>query len=122
MASVSSIRNLGPAMSEQFARAGIHDAETIRALGADTAYLRLLEAGHRAHFMAFTALVLGLQDRGFRELASGEKTALRARFDAVKSRAETEKRRARPDAAFDAMMDELGVRPSHPTSSRPEKK
>ena len=122
MAPVTSIRNLGPAMAEQFARAGVLDAETLRRLGADEAYIRLLLSGHRAHFMAFTALVLGLQDRGFRELPSGEKAALRARFDTVKTRADKEKRHARPDAAFDALMNEIGVRPAQPTSSRPEKK
>ncbi|MEM8959037.1 MAG: TfoX/Sxy family DNA transformation protein [Pseudomonadota bacterium] len=104
---VSSIRNLGPAMAAQFARAGIEDAETLRTLGADAAYARLLEAGHRAHFMAYTALVLGLQGRGFHDLSPAEKPALRERFDCLKAAAVPT---GRADG-LDAALAEIGVVP-----------
>ncbi len=50
---VSTIRNLGPATEAAFRRAGVPDAETLRELGADAAYLRLLQAGERPHFIAY---------------------------------------------------------------------
>ena len=42
---ISSIRNLGPATEAAFARAGIPDAETLRDMGADAAYLALMRSG-----------------------------------------------------------------------------
>ena len=42
---VSSIRNLGPKMEAAFNAIGIYDAQTIRALGADESYQRLLNNG-----------------------------------------------------------------------------
>ena len=42
---VSSIRNLGPKMEVAFNAIGIYDAQTIRALGADESYQRLLNNG-----------------------------------------------------------------------------
>ena len=60
---VTAIRNLGPAMARSFESVGITDAETLRALGADAAYARLLAAGDRPHFIAYSAIVLGLQGR-----------------------------------------------------------
>ncbi|MCR9086702.1 MAG: TfoX/Sxy family protein [Rhodobacteraceae bacterium] len=107
MAPITTIRNLGPAMAAQFARADIHDADTVRELGADAAYARLLAAGHRAHFMAFTALVLGLQGRGFRDLDPSEKPPLRARFDAIKDAAGP----SDPATDVDAALAEIGVLP-----------
>ena len=56
---ISSIRNLGPAVEESFARAGITSAEELREMGADAGYLRLLQSGSRPHFIAYYALVLG---------------------------------------------------------------
>ncbi|MCB1360752.1 MAG: TfoX/Sxy family DNA transformation protein, partial [Rhodobacteraceae bacterium] len=50
---ISTIRNLGPATQEAFARAGISSAESLRALGADAAYARLLGAGERPHFIGY---------------------------------------------------------------------
>ena len=60
---VSSIRNLGPKMEVAFNAIGIYDAQTIRALGADESYQRLLNNGISPHFISFYALVLGLQIR-----------------------------------------------------------
>jgi hypothetical protein len=105
-APVSEIRNLGPAMEAAFARAGIDSAEALRALGADAAYGRLLEAGERPHFIAYYALVLGLQGRPWTDLGDDEKARLRARFDALKLR-------ARPDRppGLESALDALGVIP-----------
>ncbi|MBL4557520.1 MAG: TfoX/Sxy family DNA transformation protein [Rhodobacteraceae bacterium] len=72
-------------MAAAFARAGIETAQEIRQLGAEAAYARLLAAGTRPHFMAFQALVLGLQDRPFTDADPAGKTALRARFEALKA-------------------------------------
>ena len=60
---VSSIRNLGPASDRAFARAGMATAEDVRALGPDEAYRRLLANGMKPHFIAYYALVMGLQGR-----------------------------------------------------------
>ena len=104
---VSSIRNLGPASEESFARAGIHSAEELRALGADAAYARLLAAGSRPHFIAYYALVMGLQGRPWNDCQGEEKAALRRRFDAIRAKA-----RGQGDAgrsALEAALDAIGV-------------
>lgn len=123
---VSDIPNLGPASEEGFARAGIHSAEEVIALGADDAYLRLMRAGTRPHFIGYYALVMGLQGRPWMDCRDAEKRDLRTRFDALKARLGTDdKGRLRLEAA----LDDIGVglrRPGaprpQPTSSRPEKK
>jgi hypothetical protein len=43
--SISTIQNLGPAIEESFARAGITSANELRDMGADAGYLRLLQSG-----------------------------------------------------------------------------
>ena len=55
---VSSIRNLGPKMEVAFNAIGIYDAQTIRALGADESYQRLLNNGFSPHFIGYYALVI----------------------------------------------------------------
>jgi len=105
---ISSIRNLGPATEAAFVRAGVPDAETLRALGADAAYARLLAAGERPHFIAYYVLVMALQGRPWNDCAGAEKDALRARFDALKAR---EMPKGRPDA-LEAALDALGVVPA----------
>ena len=82
---VSAIRNLGPASDAAFARAGIHSAEELRALGPDAAYLLLLKAGSRPHFIGYYAMVMGLQGRPWNDLDAEEKRQLRKRFDAIKA-------------------------------------
>lgn len=82
---VSSIRNLGPAFEAQCARAGIHSAEDLRALGADAAYARMLATGVRPHFIGYYVLVMALQGRPWNDCKGEEKIALRARFDALKA-------------------------------------
>ena len=105
---VSSIRNLGPATEAAFARAGITSAEDLRAMGADAAYLRLLQSGGQPHFIGYYVLVMALQGRPWNDCKGDEKTALRARFDALKSSRhgdENDKGRSELEAA----LDRLGV-------------
>ena len=87
MSAISQIRNLGPASEAAFMRIGIKTAEDLRAIGPDEAYLRLLRAGERPHFISYYVLVLGLQDRPWNQFHIGEKEELRARFDALKAAA-----------------------------------
>ena len=82
---VSSIRNLGPVMEEAFAQVGIDSAESLRAIGADAAYAKLLEAGHKPHFIGYYVLVMGLQGRPWNDCKGKEKAALRCRCDARKA-------------------------------------
>lgn len=109
MAPVSSIRNLGPATEAAFAAVGIDSAEALRELGADAAYGRLLEAGHRPHFIGYYVIVMGLQGRPWNDCKGAEKAALRKRFDALK-------RRHPPSAAagMERILDEIGVRAKRP--------
>lgn len=103
---VSTIPNLGPASEAAFARAGIHSAEEIREMGADAAYLRLLESGSQPHFIGYYVLVMGLQGRPWNDCQGDEKKALRKRFDALKAGVS-----ANPDTALDKALDMLGVVP-----------
>lgn len=101
---VSSIPNLGPASEAAFLRVGISSAEEIRALGADEAYLRLLQSGVQPHFIGYYVLVMGLQGRPWNDCQGEEKKALRKRFDALKAQAAPG-----PDAALDAALEAIGV-------------
>lgn len=103
---VSSIRNLGPAFEAACARAGIHSAEELRALGADETYTRLLQTGTKPHFIGYYVLVMGLQGRPWNDCKGKEKAALRKRFDAIKVQ-------AKPDAlaGIEAELDRIGVLP-----------
>ena len=103
---VESIPNLGPAMAAAFARAGIADAETVRALGADAAYARLIATGERPHFIAYYALVMGLMGRPWNDCRGAEKAALRARFDALVAGG-----RQQGGAGIDRALAEIGVIP-----------
>lgn len=82
---VSAIRNLGPASEKLFARIGITTADALRELGPDEAYKRLLQTGTRPHFIGYYALVMGLQGRPWNDCKGAEKTALRKKFDALKT-------------------------------------
>lgn len=99
---IASIRNLGPATQAAFARAGVDSAEALRALGADAAYARLLAAGERPHFIAYYALVMGLQGRPWNDCRGPEKAALRTRFDALCAGTCT-------PAGIEAALDALGL-------------
>ncbi len=119
---ISSIRNLGPATEAAFARAGIASAEALRAMGADAAYLRWLKAGLPPHFIGYYALVMGLQGRPWNDCRGAEKTALRARFDALKAEAQRLSGGTRTAAPAGRPRDVRAGRRCQPTSSRPEKK
>lgn len=101
---VSSIRNLGPAYETACARASIHSAEELRALGADDAYALLLKTGMKPHFIGYYVLVMGLQGRPWNDCKGEEKKALRKRFDAIKA-ASFDKGRS----DFEAALDAIGV-------------
>ena len=102
---ISSIRNLGPATERGFLRAGIADAETLRALGPDAAYAKLLASGERPHFIGYYAMVMGLMGRPWNDCKGAEKDALRARFDALKA-AHAQNGGI---AGIEAILDEIGV-------------
>ncbi len=104
---LTAIRNVGPAMAAAFARVGIPDAEALRQKGADQAYLALLQSGERPHFIAYYALVMGLQGRPWNDCRGPEKDALRVRFDALKAESQPE-----PLSAIESVLDRIGVRPA----------
>lgn len=104
---VSSIRNLGPAMQEALAGVGIGSAEALREIGADGAYKRLLLAGARPHFIAYYVLHMALQGRPWNDCKGDEKTALRARFDALKSEVASRSDAAPP--GIEAWLDAIGT-------------
>ena len=104
---ITAIANLGPAMAEAFARAGLGTAEELYDLGPDRAYARLLEAGERPHFIGYYALVMGLQGRPWNDCRGEEKTALRVRFDRIKAAATAKKDKGR--TRLDAALDEIGL-------------
>lgn len=101
---ISSIRNLGPAYEEACARAGIHTAEDLRALGPDETYARLLQSGTKPHFIGYYVLVMGLQGRPWNDCKGKEKDALRKRFDALKARAFDKGR-----SELEDILDKIGV-------------
>ncbi|RUS63686.1 competence protein TfoX [Pseudorhodobacter sp. E13] len=101
---VSSIPNLGPASEAAFAKAGIHSAEALRALGPDAAYLRLLQSGAAPHFIGYYVIVMGLQGRPWNDCKGAEKAALRKRFDALKAQVPRQGR-----TEIEAALDFLGV-------------
>ena len=102
--SITTIRNLGPAMADAFGAVGINTAEDLRDLGADAAYARLIENGARPHFIAYYALAMGLQGRPWNDCKGKEKEALRARFDAIKASAGPN-----PMAGIEQILNEIGT-------------
>ena len=103
---LTSIRNVGPAMAEALRASGIPDAPGLREMGADAAYGRLLAQGHRPHFIAYYALVMGLQGRPWNDAKGAEKVALRQRFDAL---VQSARATAPNPAALDRALAEIGV-------------
>ncbi|WP_039019142.1 TfoX/Sxy family protein [Halocynthiibacter namhaensis] len=104
-APVSSIRNLGPAMDEACARAGIDTAQQLRDLGADAAYGLLLKSGNKPHFIGYYVLEMALQGRPWNDCKGDEKTALRKRFDAIKTQAFDPHK-----SEFETLMNQIGLR------------
>jgi hypothetical protein len=106
---VSDIPNLGPASEAAFARAGIQSADEIEAMGADAAYLRLLQAGAQPHFIGYYVLVMGLQGRPWNDCQGSEKKALRARFDALKAQAAAVPTKAKDMQRLESLFNEIGL-------------
>lgn len=102
---VTAIKHIGPAQAEQMARAGITSASSLRAMGADAAYRAMVKAGTQPHFIGYYALHMALQGRPWNDCKGEEKTALRARFDRLKSEtAETVS-----DSALERFLDQIGT-------------
>jgi DNA transformation protein len=100
---VSSLPNLGPATDAIYAKVGILSAETLRELGADGSYAKLLASGYRPHFIAYYALVMGLQGRKWTDCKGAEKAALREKFDALV-------KASKPDEhGIEKLLDQIGV-------------
>ena len=91
-------------MEAAFAKVGIRSAEELRAIGPDEAYARLLENGHRPHFIGYYVLVMGLQGRPWNDCKGAEKAALRKTFDKLKA---TRHDKGRSD--LEAALDAIGV-------------
>ena len=104
---VSSIPNLGPASEAAFARAGIHSAQELRAVGADEGYRRLLLSGSQPHFIGSYVRVMGLQGRPWNDCQGEEKKALRAKFDAIKASIAGTSEKGRSD--LEAALSYFGV-------------
>ncbi|GAA6175191.1 hypothetical protein GCM10007927_15990 [Sulfitobacter pacificus] len=102
---VSTIRNLGPAFEASCTAAGIKDAETLRDLGPDAAYAKILATGAKPHFIGYYVLVMALQGRPWNDCKGAEKAALRKRFDALKTA-----HRPAPEHTLDQLLDDIGVR------------
>lgn len=120
---ISSMRSLGPAFEADCHRAGIMDAETLREIGAEAAYRRLLESGTKPHFIWFYVLVMSLQGRPWNDAKGAEKDALRLRFDTLKAEVRAA-RLNRPDALhpdLEAALDLLGVVPLPPAAAQPRR-
>ncbi|MGL4322051.1 MAG: TfoX/Sxy family protein [Paracoccaceae bacterium] len=104
---VSSIKNLGPASEAAFAKAGVHTAAQLRALGADEGYRRLLAAGTPPHFIGYYVLVMALQGRPWNDCKGDEKKALRVRYDTLKAEYAGSHAKGRSD--LEAALDAIGV-------------
>ncbi|NDV01610.1 TfoX/Sxy family DNA transformation protein [Pseudoroseicyclus tamaricis] len=105
MRAISTIPNLGPASEADYRDAGFSSAEEIEAAGADVAYLRLLAAGKRPHFIGYYALVLGLQGRPWHSCTKDEKAVLRQRYDALMAQARDQ---GAPSAGLAAFLHDMG--------------
>ena len=105
MTAISTIRNLGPAMEQALNGVGIQTAEDLRAMGADAAYARLLQAGTRPHFIGYYVLHMALQGRPWNDCKGAEKAALRQSFDALKDQNSDPAR-----SELESFLDRIGVR------------
>lgn len=108
---LTSIRNIGPATAAALERAGIVSAEALREAGADRAYRRLIETGTSPHFIGYYVLVMALQGRPWNDCKGAEKTALRARFDAIRAEAVRGAGLPPDRPPFEAALAAIGVVP-----------
>jgi DNA transformation protein and related proteins len=106
MTAITTIPNIGPASETAFAKVGITTAEQLRELGADAAYVRLMEHGTRPHFIGYYVLHMALQGRPWNDCKGEEKKALRMRFDALKSKGYD-----RGQSELESFMNQIGLLP-----------
>ena len=106
MTAITTIPNLGPATEAMLAKVGIMTAEQLRDMGADAAYLKLLENGTRPHFIGYYVLHMALQGRPWNDCKGEEKKALRQRFDALKADGYDTGR-----TELDRFMNQIGLLP-----------
>lgn len=85
MSALTTIPNIGPATAAMLTKVGITTAEHLREMGADAAYVRLMEQGTRPHFIGYYVLHMALQGRPWNDCKGEEKKAMRLRFDALKA-------------------------------------
>ncbi len=103
---VTAIRNIGPALEQSLARAGIFTATQLRDLGADAAYARMLQTGLRPHFIGYYVLVMSLQGRPWNDCKGAEKDALRVEFDKIVAKNKTA---PDPGTALESILDRIGT-------------
>jgi DNA transformation protein and related proteins len=113
MTAITSIPNIGPASEAAFAKVGITTAEQLRELGADAAYVRLLEHGTRPHFIGYYVLHMALQGRPWNDCKGEEKKALRVRFDALKATGFDS-----AASELESFMNQIGLLPPARATSR----
>ncbi|PUB12768.1 TfoX/Sxy family protein [Yoonia sediminilitoris] len=104
MTALTSIRNIGPAFAQALSAVGITTAEKLYETGADAAYVKLLEAGSKPHFIGYYVLHMALQGRPWNDCKGDEKKALRKRFDAIKATSFDDHR-----SEFERTLDHIGV-------------
>lgn len=80
MTKLKSIRNIGDKMAGMLEQVGIKDAESLQAIGAFEAQVKLLSAGLANHRFYYQALKLGLMGRAWNELDKDEKKSIEAEF------------------------------------------
>lgn len=92
-------------MAAELKNAGVPSAEALREMGADMAYAKLLATGSRPHFIAYYALVMGLQGRPWNDCQGKEKADLRTRFDTIVKGAAL-----KDTSKLARALDEVGIR------------
>lgn len=104
MADLTSIKNIGPAFAASLNAVGITTAEDLRALGADAAYVKMLEGGSKPHFIGYYVLHMALQGRPWNDCKGDEKKALRKQFDQIKAGSFDEAR-----SELEQFLNKIGV-------------
>ena len=104
MASLTTIKNIGPAFDAALTAVGITTAEQLREMGADAAYAKLLENGSKPHFIGYYVLHMALQGRPWNDCKGEEKKALRRQFDKIKAQNFDQDR-----SALETILNQIGV-------------
>ncbi len=104
MSDLTTIRNIGPAQEKALTAVGITSARQLYDMGADAAYIRLLQSGTRPHFIMYYVLHMALQGRPWNDCKGDEKQQLRQRFDKLKSEMFDENR-----SELETFLNRIGV-------------